>query len=327
MAENEDFIGCELKTLPLDMQVAAATVARDYNPANSPPPEAVQATISMTMTALMGFAPPRAAGVRGTETDAESPLTTEELVLSPGHLAVLTSRYWGSSGVKLTVGFPFDSTPKDLQNKILAYANEWGRYANIKFVLTATDPQVRINRAADGYWSYLGTDILSIPKNEPTMNLQGFTMSTKDSEFMRVVPHEFGHCCGFGHEHARKEIVAKLDVNKTIAYFERNQGWSASQTRQQVLTPLNEASIRGTPNADQDSIMCYQLPGSITVDGQPIRGGAKIDDMDGQWSNKLYPKPVIVEPPIPPVTGSEKWRMTMVIGGGFATVEKAERIA
>jgi len=42
--------------------------------------------------------------------------------------------------------------------------------ANVQFVESATDPQVRINRAAgDGYWSYLGTNILSIPQGEPTM--------------------------------------------------------------------------------------------------------------------------------------------------------------
>ena len=44
-----------------------------------------------------------------------------------------------------------------------------------------------------GYWSYLGTDILSIAAGEPTMNLQEFSMDTPESEFHRVVRHETGH--------------------------------------------------------------------------------------------------------------------------------------
>lgn len=314
--DESDFIGCELKQLLEDQQVAAAKVAVDYCPSNAPPPDTVAAVAACCTVALAPFLPPDAAA---------SPVETD-VVITPFNLAVLTSRYWGPNGVKLTVGFPFDSTPKDLQNKIVAYMNEWSKHANVSFALTATDPQVRVARSEQAYWSYLGTDILSIPKNQPTMMLGGFTMSTRESEFMRVVPHEVGHTLGAPHEHARKELVQRLDVQKTIAYFKRAQGWSASQTQQQVLTPLSEASIRGTPNADQDSIMCYQLPGSITVDGQPIRGGAKIDELDGQWMGKLYPKPTVVDPPLPPVTGPEKWRVVLVVGGGFASVESVAKV-
>jgi hypothetical protein len=58
---------------------------------------------------------------------------------------------------------------------------------------------------------------------------------------------------------------------------------------QQVLTPLSEDSIMGTP-PDQDSIMCYQLPGSITRDGQPIRGGSDINATDHAFAGDIYPK-------------------------------------
>ena len=47
--------------------------------------------------------------------------------------------------------------------------------------------------------------------------------------------------------------------------------------------------------------MCYQLPGSITIDGQPIRGGVDIDALDGQYAGKLYP--LVVQPPPPPPPG------------------------
>jgi hypothetical protein len=78
---------------------------------------------------------------------------------------------------------------------------------------------VRISLAGQGYWSYLGTDILSIPRNRPTMNLQGFNINTPDSEFRRVVRHETGHTLGFPHEQLRKEIINRIDRQKAYAWF------------------------------------------------------------------------------------------------------------
>ena len=66
--------------------------------------------------------------------------------------------------------------------------------------------QVRIARTReDGYWSYLGTDILSIDASQQTMNLDSFSMNTPDSEFYRVVRHETGHTLGFPHEHTQPD--------------------------------------------------------------------------------------------------------------------------
>jgi hypothetical protein len=170
--------------------------------------------------------------------------------------------------------------------------NAWAKTANVVFVETSTDPQVRIARTGGtngGYWSYLGTDIRHIPKSQQTMNLESFTMKMPESEFHRVVRHETGHTLGFPHEHLRKGLVAKLDVAKTIAYFERTQGWSEADVRAQVLTPISEATLRGT-GVDAKSIMCYQLPGAITRNGEPIIGGLDIDTTDYNFAALIYPK-------------------------------------
>src|ERR1700736_1297248 len=104
------------------------------------------------------------------------------------------------------------------------------------------------------------------------MNLEGFTMSTPESEYRRVVRHETGHTLGFPHEHMRKELVARIDPQKAYDYFLQTHGWHKATVDAQVLTSLDEASLMSTP-PDQTSIMCYQLPGSITIDSQPILGG------------------------------------------------------
>ncbi len=144
------------------------------------------------------------------------------------------------------------------------------------------------------------------------MNLDSFTMQTSDSEFFRVVRHETGHALGMPHEHMRAELVARLDRAKTIKYFAQTQGWSEQEVMQQVLTPLSEASLLSTP-ADQTSIMCYQLPGSITKDGKPIPGGNDINATDLAFAAKIYPLAGQPEPPTPSagkiiieITGAEK---------------------
>jgi hypothetical protein len=122
------------------------------------------------------------------------------------------------------------------------------------------------------------------------MNLEGFTMNTDEREYKRVVRHETGHTLGAPHEHMRKSLVARIDPHKAYVYFQQTQGWSKQMVDAQVLTPLDETSLMGTP-ADQTSIMCYQLPGSITRDGRPIIGGIDINASDYAFIGKIYPKP------------------------------------
>jgi hypothetical protein len=210
---------------------------------------------------------------------------------TPERIAVVVTKYWGIKGVKLTVGF-MDNAPTDLQKRILLHMNAWGKTANTTFVMSKTDPQVRIARiggADGGYWSYVGTDVLHIPKKQQTMNLEAFTMSTPESEFHRVVRHETGHTLGFPHEHMRKVLVAKIDPKKAIAYFMRTQGWSEDEVKQQVLTPIEESTLMGT-RVDAKSIMCYQIPGELTKDGKPILGGLDIDTTDYKFAGEIYPK-------------------------------------
>jgi hypothetical protein len=258
---NSEPIVCQPRRLPQDKLVDAARTATEINPVNHPPLERM-ARIEP------GFRPTRLS------------------------LAITTTKYWGpSNGVHLTVGFPFDDPSTELRSRILFHMNAWAKTANVRFVETATDPQVRIARTpGDGYWSYLGTDIREIPAEEPTMNLDSFTMSTPESEYRRVVRHETGHTMGFPHEHMRRELVELIDEDKAIEYFRRTQGWNEAEVRAQVLTPLEESSLIGTAHADPNSIMCYQIPGEITKNGKPIVGGLDIDQTDYNFASLVYPK-------------------------------------
>ena len=251
---------CTPRSLPADTLVRAAATAVRINPLNNAPIE--------RLTRVM-----------------------PEFRPTPDRLSVLVTKYWGIGGVQLTVGF-MDKPAKALRRKILQHLNAWGKTANVKFVETARQAQVRIAREDGengGYWSYLGTDVLLIPKNEQTMNLEGFTMNTSDAEFARVVRHEAGHTLGFPHEHMRAALIAKIDRAKAIEFFMRTQDWSEEEVIQQVLTPLEESSLLGIP-ANPKSIMCYQIPGQLTKDGKPILGGKDIDKSDADFAGRIYPK-------------------------------------
>jgi hypothetical protein len=212
----------------------------------------------------------------------------------PRRLALLIAHRWPATGVRLTVQF-LDSPSKELRAHILLHMNAWRKTANIRFEETRDAGMVRIARLDEpedmaGYWSYVGTQILGIEDDQPTFNLEGFTMRTAESEFRRVVRHEAGHTLGFEHEHMRSDLVKKIDRRKAIAYFDREQGWTEQETIEQVLTPLSAKSIMGTTESDPLSIMCYEIPGEITKDGKPIRGGKDINSNDYQFAGKVYPK-------------------------------------
>jgi hypothetical protein len=256
--------GCLIKQLPSDMILAAAATAIRENRSNGPSPRAA---------AML-----------------DNP--------SPTRLAMLTEKYWGPTGVNLGVAF-METTSPEVQNKILAHANLWSKGANINFKPASKSvAEVRISlEPGNGYASYLGTDILHIPSGEPTMWLDSFSLEVPDSEYMRVVPHEFGHTAGFPHEHMRKEIGSRLDKEKTIAAFKRWYGWTAKETTAQVFVTLEERAIIATPLADETSIMTYSFPASITKDGKPIVGGTQINDLDYRFAADRYP-PTVVQPPV-----------------------------
>jgi hypothetical protein len=216
-------------------------------------------------------------------------LAAPELEVTELFISVMTTKYWGQAPRTLTVSF-MESTPADLRRRIVGHLNAWTQTGGVRFAETGGVGQVRISRGAGGYYSYLGTDILLIPRNRQTMNLQGFTMNTPESEFRRVVRHEGGHTLGFPHEHMRRALVARIDPEKAYEYFRRTQGWTRTQVDQQVLTPLDERSLMATP-ADETSIMCYQLPGSITRDRRPILGGMDINQSDYDFVGQIYPRP------------------------------------
>ncbi len=247
---------CTPKFLPAHQLVAAAQMATRINPVNAP---------------AIAF----------------QPMGVGDRAIDRMQIAVMTQKYWGPVRRTLSVSF-MESTPADLRQRIVSNLNAWSQSCCISFQETAGVGNVRISRETEGYWSYVGTDITQIPENQPTMSLQAFTMEISEAEFHRVVRHEAGHTLAFPHEHMRRELVQRIDPEKAYAYFWDNYRWNRAMVDQQVLTSLDEQTVVGTP-ADQTSIMCYQLPSTITRDGQPILGGVDLNQNDRAFAGRIYP--------------------------------------
>ncbi len=200
-----------------------------------------------------------------------------------------------SGPVRLSVGFlDLGVGEAKLAARILAHMNRWSEHADVRFTKAAdaANADVRITRTpGKGFKSCVGRDCHLVPAGQSTMNLAGFTLATTDEELERVVVHEAGHCLGFEHEHQRKAIVDRIVPDLAYKYFKATQNWTKAQVDLNVLTPLEQSSIRGTAYADQDSIMCYPLPQVIMSDGKGVKGGSTLDPSDIAYVASRYPLP------------------------------------
>jgi hypothetical protein len=237
------------------------------------------------------------------ENPRNAPFLSPNSDIHPVRIALLTTKWWRAEKTKFTFGF-LDSVKPVVADRIKGFANVWAKVSALSFDWTndVASADFRLAFENSGFWSYLGTDCRSIPRNRPTMNLQGMnSLYVDDAEMLRVVPHEFAHAFGCPHEHSRAEIIAKLDAAKTIKVFRQEQGWSESTVRAQILTPISESALHGATEPDALSIMTYFFSGSCTKDGKPILGGKDLSPLDKQFAAKMWP-PVVAPPPPPPVT-------------------------
>jgi hypothetical protein len=108
----------------------------------------------------------------------------------------------------------------EVQAKVEEFAHQWSDHGDVKFDF-GSDPQaeIRISFQHQGSWSYVGTDALSVPSDEPTMNYGWLTPGSPDNEYSRVVLHEFGHALACIHEHQHPEAGIPWDKEAVYNYY------------------------------------------------------------------------------------------------------------
>lgn len=107
-----ELIVCTPRYLPVEQWPDAADRAIAINPANRP-------QVELLARIMPSFKPTRE------------------------HIAAMTTKYWKSGKVALTVSF-LDVSDSALQDKILQHMNAWAPRANVAFTKVASGGQVRI---------------------------------------------------------------------------------------------------------------------------------------------------------------------------------------
>jgi serralysin len=204
-------------------------------------------------------------------------------------MALIRAKLW-KPGTTLSVKF-LGGNPV-IQKKVQQMATDWENYANIKFnFISDGDANIRVNFEPDGSWSYIGTDALGIPQNEPTMNYGWLETDTPDEEYSRVVKHEFGHALGCIHEHQNPSAEIPWDREAVYRYF---TGPPNNWTRAQVDHNLFERysrNITNFTNLDPESIMLYPIPAQFTTNHQAIGGrNNDLSKVDKTFIKEQYPQ-------------------------------------
>jgi len=178
-----------------------------------------------------------------------------------------------------------------VQEKVERYAQQWTNYSGVTFVFGATGAaDIRISFRAtgpkSGSWSYVGSCRPDLSPDSPTMNFGWLNRATDDSEYSRVVLHEFGHGLGLIHEHESPAAGIKWNEEAVYAYYAQ-QGWDRENTRHNVLEKYQENESNHTAY-DPHSIMQYPIPPGLTLDGFTVGWNTELSPLDKQFVREQY---------------------------------------
>jgi hypothetical protein len=211
------------------------------------------------------------------------------------HMAVIQGKTW-PDGSSLKCRFLGGSPTQ--QAKVIAKAKIWEDFANIHIdFVTTTDEQVRIAfLPGQGSWSAVGTDALDVatfPKTEPTMNFGWLLDDTDDTEYGRVVVHEFGHAIGCVHEHQSPNENLQWNVPKVYEQFSGPpNNWTRDQIDFNILQKYSPAGMSATI-FDPESIMLYQFPADLFLNGVATPENTQLSDKDKAFIQQIYPGHVV----------------------------------
>ncbi|WP_316801917.1 M12 family metallopeptidase [Pedobacter nototheniae] len=199
--------------------------------------------------------------------------------------AVLKSTKW-APGTTLKVSL--DGGTPAIRTKVIQFAKEWENYANIKFNFVTNDntAKIRVSFASGGSWSYIGK---GTPRSGATMNFGWLKESTADSEYSRVVIHEFGHALGMIHEHQHPLVSIPWDKPAVYAYYAGAPNyWSQADVDNNLFKKYDTTQTNNSAY-DPKSIMHYSVPNELTIGDFEVGLNTVLSSTDKTFIASVYP--------------------------------------
>jgi hypothetical protein len=209
----------------------------------------------------------------------------------PLKLALETGKLWKRKRIRVKF---MDGTVTQ-KRRVMEHAKSWSEFAGITFAQTRDSAaEIRVSFEFDtGSWSAVGTDSLAtdyFPKREPTMNFGWLTDDTDDTEYRRVVVHEFGHALGAIHEHQNPRGGIRWNLPAVYEYFSGPpNNWSKEEIDYNVVQKYSMDQINGT-RFDRKSIMLYSFPKELVRGGTVLPENSRLSAGDKRFIAKTYPK-------------------------------------
>lgn len=198
-------------------------------------------------------------------------------VLDPGlstarSRAILLGRSKWVNGTVLH--YCFTDGPDAQRAAVRAAFAEW-KALGIGLVFTevaqVSEAEVRIGfDGADGSWSYVGRDVLTIGSAEKTMNF-GWDLTTPYGRTTAL--HEIGHTLGMPHEH--QNPIAGIVWDEEAVYASLGappNNWDRATTFHNVLRKLDRREVEGS-SFDAASIMEYTFEAGLILEPAQYRAG------------------------------------------------------
>jgi len=185
-----------------------------------------------------------------------------------------------------------NDTEKNIVRQAFGIWKQVGIGLKFKEVNSPDEAEIRIGFVrGDGHWSYVGRGILSVGRDDRTMNF-GWDL-TQSLNGIDTAVHEIGHTLGFPHEHQNPNAGIVWDEEAVYAELaEPPNNWDRQRTYHNIIRKINPDTVQGS-NWDSDSVMHYQFAAGLIIEPSQYRNGLKpapgLSERDKTWVKTFYP--------------------------------------